>query len=94
MDNKMIIISRIKYNPGFYELTDQQKEKFHQDVARVMGKYGLVLLDRYELITKPREIINIFESGSMDYIREIKVDLDSIHYHKYIDGSWEIGIKV
>lgn len=94
MEHKMIIISRLKYNTGYYELNDEQKEEFHAKVAQVMGKHGLILLDRYELITKPREIINIFETANIDYIHEIKRDLDAIHYHLYIDGNWEIGIKL
>lgn len=93
MENNFIILSRVKYLPAFFAMDEEQKDTFHGKVAQVMGKYGLSLLDRYELITKPSEVVNIFETSSIDFIHELKKDLSAINYHLYIDGNWDIGIK-
>jgi len=91
MKQEFNIISRTEFTNAFYELSENDKNKFHSEVAQIMGKFGLELIGRYKLLNKPRVIENIFQVKTVDHLHEVRDELEAINYNVYIYATWDIA---
>lgn len=89
---KVVILSTVTYTDKFYQMTDDEKDDFHQQIAQLMGKYGVNLVARYKIISKPDQVLNIFETASLDTLVNLRNEIDRMNYGLYIRADWQIAL--
>ena len=89
---KVVILSTVHYTESFYRLSQEEKDAFHQNVAELMGRFGLELVARYKVISKPDEVLNIFETRSLDELVDIRNEIERLNYGIYIKADWRIAM--